>query len=548
MHILIDLQSCQNGSRNRGIGRYALSISRALIVRGGRQHHFSILLSDRFSDAVSDIRAKLVDILPVENIHVLNQIPRTSAADISNAWRKEAAQRIRQLAISHLDPDVVFDPSPLEGLWDDTTTSASRGRHINVVTLHDLIPLSDREQLLPADNDFHAYLRLLEEVRRADAILAVSSYTRNEAVRLLDIGPEKVFVAELGSDQDTFKPSLMEDSESVAALARIGISKKFVLNTSPLEQRKNIEGLIAGFGQLPAELRDQYELVIIGRFDDYARNYISGLATAEGISLDRIILPGYVSDSDLALLYSRCEAFVFPSLSEGFGLPALEAMACGAPVIGSNQTSIPEVIGRDDLLFSPLDPVDIRDKLQRVLTDEKYNSALRGYGQKRAATFTWEATADKALRAMEASYARKKQAVEVGATSFSAPLRKVAFFWPGPRKGSRIEGVARRLLQIFSKETDLLVVHDSTIEKDDWMVANVQFRPSSWLACSEAQSYRLIHLLASDSGQEALERMVEGYGTAIVVDDIEARGRNSRRRYGRWTLCLDMGQQDSPRR
>lgn len=523
MHILIDLQSCQNGSRNRGIGRYALSITRAIIARGRHQHSFSVLLSDRFSETVSDIRKRLADILPVENIHVLNQLSRTSAADVSNAWRNEAAQRLRQLAIRQLDPDVVFDPSPLEGLWDDTRTSASQGRHINVATLHDLIPLSNREQLLPADNDFHAYLRLLEEVRRADAILAVSSYTKSEAVRLLNIDATKIFVAELGSDESIFRPSRPTDSASAALLSRLGISRKFILNTSPLEQRKNVEGLIAGYGQLPIELRDQYELVIIGRFDDYARNYISGLAAAEGVPLEQVILPGYVSDSELALLYSRCEAFVFPSLAEGFGLPALEAMACGAPVIGSNLTSIPEVIGRDDLLFDPRDPMDLRLRLQQVLTDDVFRSNVRAYGQRRAATFTWEATADKALRAMEASYAKKIHTGEVYANSCSSTLRKVAFFWPEPRKNSRVEGVARRLLQVFSETTAFVVVHDSTIDKDDWMAANVEFRPSSWLECGEAESYRFVHLVPSDSDQQALEWMVDRHGTTIVIDDIQIR-------------------------
>lgn len=522
MHIVIDLQSCQNGSRNRGIGRYALSLTRALITRGQPDHTFSVVLSDLFADSVTDVRRRLSDILSVDHIHVLHMLPRNSAADAANAWRTQAAHQVRQHAITDLRPDIVFDPSPLEGLWDDTTTSVWQGRHVNVVTLHDLIPLTNRAQHLPADEDFQAYLRRLEQVRKADVILAVSSHTRNDAIRHLGVDPRKVIVAELGSDNSIFAPK-KSNTDVTNLLRRLGVSKKFILNTSPLEHRKNVEGMIAGYAQLSSELRDQHELVIVGRFDDYATKYIAGLATAEGVDPTQVILPGYVSDDELSSLYSRCEAFVFPSLSEGFGLPALEAMACGAPVIGSNLTSIPEVIGRDDLLFDPRDPVDIARRLERLLTDEIFRADVRAYGIRRSANFTWDTTADKALSAMAAAFHDKAtHAPSTPDAIGTAWPSNVALIWPSSNKGDRLQGVARRLCQLIAEKSALTVVEESAIDKDEWMAANLEFRPTAWLDSVEAASHRIVHLIASDAKQHAVGLIIKHYGIVIVADEINA--------------------------
>ena len=118
---------------------------------------------------------------------------------------------------------------------------------------------------------------------------------------------------------------------------------------------------------------------------------------------------GYVPDEDLRLLYASCSAFVFPSFHEGFGLPVLEAMACGAPVIGSNCTSIPEIINRKDALFDPRQPQDIANRLAEVLLNADLRQSLKTWGLERARMFTWEASARKALQAFEELHAKRKK-------------------------------------------------------------------------------------------------------------------------------------------
>jgi glycosyltransferase involved in cell wall biosynthesis len=125
------------------------------------------------------------------------------------------------------------------------------------------------------------------------------------------------------------------------------------------------------------------------------------------MAADELILPGFVSDADLVALYNLAKVFVFPSWHEGFGLPVLEAMACGTAVIAANTSSLPEVVGREDALFDPMDGVSIASSLGRVLTDESFRADLRAYGPRRARMFSWSETAGRALEAFETSARRR---------------------------------------------------------------------------------------------------------------------------------------------
>jgi hypothetical protein len=153
---------------------------------------------------------------------------------------------------------------------------------------------------------------------------------------------------------------------------------------------------------LPADLRAGHQLLIASRLTDHDRVQLEKHAQSNGLAANELILTGYVSDDMLIALYSAAALFVFPSLHEGFGLPALEAMACGTPVIGSNSTSIPEVIGLEEAMFDPRRPEAIAAKMAEVLGDPAFGARLRTHGRTQAARFSWDNTARRALRALEA--------------------------------------------------------------------------------------------------------------------------------------------------
>ena len=141
--------------------------------------------------------------------------------------------------------------------------------------------------------------------------------------------------------------------------------------TAGIDHRKNIEGLIHGYALLPDEIRRNHHLAIVCAAQAESISAIKQHARKQG-GEDEFLLTGFVSDEDLLVLYNICSGFCFPSFHEGFGLPALEAMQCGAATIGSNASSIPEVIGRTDALFDPHDKIDIARLLHRLLTDANY--------------------------------------------------------------------------------------------------------------------------------------------------------------------------------
>ena len=169
-------------------------------------------------------------------------------------------------------------------------------------------------------------------------------------------------------------PREISKSDEEALRARFGLSRRYVMYTGGIDFRKNIDGLIEAYAKLSAELRAKFQLAIVCSVHPEERAKISRQAAKCGLRDDELVLTGFVPDDDLVNLYNLCHAFVFPSLYEGFGLPALEAMACGAAVIGSNKSSIPEVIGRQDALFDPSRPADITEALERLLL------ALEGHG------------------------------------------------------------------------------------------------------------------------------------------------------------------------
>ena len=188
---------------------------------------------------------------------------------------------------------------------------------------------------------------------------------------------------------------------------RCALRGPFLMYTGAIDHRKNIEGLIRAGARLAPALRRAHQLAIVCAVQPHHRSALEQLAHAHGLAGSELVLTGFVAEDDLARLYNLCTAFVFPSWHEGFGLPALEAMACGRAVIGANTSSVPEVIGRGDALFDPHDEADMAERMAQVLGDAAFRAQLEHHGLERPRRFSWEATADRALQAMLAWHARR---------------------------------------------------------------------------------------------------------------------------------------------
>lgn len=404
MRIVIDLQSCQSGSRKGGIGRYSLSLAKEMI-RQSRGHDFWVVLNSLFPAEIRKIRSELIDLLPPDRIKTFHIHGPIAEAHKDNKTRFAVAALARENFIESLRPDFVHVSSLFEGLYEETVTSVGLigDPRRTAITLYDLIPLVEKEKYLGPPFVYEYYMTKIAYLKKAGLALSISEFSRLEGIELLGLSDSNVINIS-SAISPFFKKVSVSVSDELRLKQRLGIRKKFLMYTSSYDQRKNQEGLIKGFAMLPAEQRKDYQIVFVGNGWDAAYQHLRKIAVSSGLSADDIIFPGYITDEDLRLLYSMTSLFVFPSFREGFGLPVLEAMSCGAPTIGSNTTSIPEVIGRSDALFDPSNPNSIGEKIGRALFDEGFRRSLADHAMPQASKFSWTRSASAALDAIESHF------------------------------------------------------------------------------------------------------------------------------------------------
>lgn len=403
MRILIDLQGAQSTSRFRGIGRYSLSLALAMARNAGK-HEIWLALNSAFPESILHIRNAFDGLIEPDRIRVFEIPTPASGCDLTNLWRVHAAEKIREHFIQQLMPDVVHISSLFEGYKDDAVTSvgAYASGICTAVTLYDLIPLLNPQDYLVDDVHRETYLRKVESLKKANLLLAISESTQREAIDALGLSPAKLVNISAAADE-RFRLLTLTTVRSNELRNHYGINRKMVMYApGGFDSRKNFENLISAYSMLSSALRATHQLVIVGNIDSDRHSYLRALAKQAGLTKDEYVIPGYMSDDELVEFYNLSTLFIFPSKHEGFGLPVLEAMSCGTPVIGSNVTSVPEVIGLSEALFDPFSPHDIAEKMTQVLCNEPLANKLRAHGLDRAKKFTWDECGKRAINALEA--------------------------------------------------------------------------------------------------------------------------------------------------
>jgi len=262
-------------------------------------------------------------------------------------------------------------------------------RGARVVTLHDLAFLRHPHSF-PASQRWRLRWLVPANARHAAAVITGSEYSKRDIQAAYGIPSERIAVVHDAPDP-RFR-SVRDGAALTALRRRLGIRTRYVLYVGRLNPRKNLVGLLRAFERVRPRLSEPVQLVIAGQ-PDFQTEQLDANIAASACRAD-VIRTGYVSDADLPALHSAAAVFVYPSLFEGFGLPPLEAMACGTPVICSSAGSLPEVVGDAALLVRPGNVEDLVEALLRVLSEPDLRATLERRGLERAASFTWRAAAE----------------------------------------------------------------------------------------------------------------------------------------------------------
>jgi len=347
-----------------GIGRYTYNLVQAL-TKAAPEDSFVLLHNPKLVNTRYDLET-----LQSPNLEIVAiEVPTFSLAE---QWRLPSIVRGLRLDLFHspyyIKPYLLLCPS--------------------VVTIHDLIPKL-YPQYLPSlwkRAIFEVAIRLA--VASTRRVISVSQSTRDDLVRLLGVAPFKVSVIPEGVDT-RFKPA---DEKAIFNLRqKHNLPVGYILYLGTNKPHKNLARLVGAF----AKAKTERKLVLAGKEDP---RYSEAHEVTKQLGLqDRVVFLGRVSEDDLPALYSGAALFVFPSLYEGFGLPLLEAMACGVPVISSSTSSLPEIAGQAAVMVDPLDLSQLARALERVLGDSNLRASMREEGLEQAAQFSWERTAVETL-------------------------------------------------------------------------------------------------------------------------------------------------------
>jgi glycosyltransferase involved in cell wall biosynthesis len=540
MRLIIDMQGCQAENAKRGIGRYTISLVKEMILQSDQNSVF-LLLNNAFPDSVEYLQETFFQFLPTENILTYNSLAYSGT--YSNNDRHIIMEVILETYIAKLNPDVILVTSLFEGYNNSAVSSIKK--FINDIPvaaiLYDLIPLIYQDHYLKDPQYKHWYSNKLEQLKQADLLLAISNSTAQEAMTYLDIPPAKLVNISSACDEQfkSFETTIEQQSYLKETFS---IARPFLLYTGGLDYRKNIDGLISAYAALPQRLRNSHQLVIVCAIGSREQQSYQKLGKEKNLAQDELVFTGFVSENDLVLLYNACKLFVFPSWHEGFGLPILEAMSCGKAVIGADTSSIPEVIGCKDMLFTAFSNDAITEKIIQVLDDSDCIKRYETHGLLQSQKFSWQQSAERAWQAINRIDIKSNICRPLLNTDGSKP--RLAFVAPLPPLKSGISEYSADLLAELHQYYDIDVI---TVQAGlDAVIVNENFNVKSvdWFRRHNLNYDRVLYQIGNSDFHSHMFQLIADIPGVIVLHDFYLSGvivnmeSQSEVHHGKWAKSL----------
>ena len=536
MKLLVDMFPAQSLSRLRDIGRYTRLLVASLAQTSG-DNQLVVLADPNYSQSFEKLRQEFTRLLPRGSFLPYSHEPIIGSGK-ARKLQTIAAECLKKQAFDMVNPDMVLYPSLFEfrhnehGIVpfpDAVFPSAKRA-----AILYDFIPFIFQNEYSLDKAAKNEYYEILSQLNKFDLFLSISETTRQDAINLLGISSEKI-INILGAPNPIFSKKELSEVEKSQVLDRFGVSRPFIFYVSGDDFRKNKAGLIRAYAKLPREVIASHQLVINSGEENI--NGLLKLAIGFGLSVKDIILLPRVDDNDLINLLNLCKLFVFPSLYEGFGLPILDAMACGAPVIAANNSSLPDVIGRSDALFDASNEDEITAAILKAVNDDAFRWDLSAYGLQRARQFSWESSANQTWDRIGSLLDRKSDfPVEIDNNRL-----RIAYVSPLPPQRSGISEYSADLLPYLVKYFNVDLFVDIGIDVDENIKRQFQIFPLTQLLANKENYATVVYQQGNSAFHSHMQQLQQQFPGVVVLHDFFLSHLVAHETVpsGTFTKCLD---------
>ncbi|URM31142.1 glycosyltransferase [Cytobacillus firmus] len=489
MNIAFDRSYTLKNSKYRGIGRYCDNLISTIVKN--YPGHFYFDFFPHQNDSEENLKAEVREFIKTNKI------------------------------------DIFLLTSPFEFFNIDMLDKTLYGNTKAAVILYDLIPLIYPNAYLNSPHLKERYLRILDFIKSCDIIFAISEHTKKDAVRLANINPDKIKVIYGGVDRQ-FRVVPKINKQGI--MKKYKITKPYVLCTGGIDFRKNLNLLINSFATVNRKLAWGYQLVIVCAANEQEKQQLYNYAASKGINNNDIILTGYIPNMDLVLLYNLAEAFAFPSLYEGLGFPVLEAMACGLPVLTSNNSSLDEIASDAAYKVDPNNAVKISNGLMELLINKKLQNKLRRKGIIHSSRFNWNKTSNLVMQSLM-SFPLKNNTEEkflpnIVSAENDKSRKKVAVFSPLPPLESGISIYFKNILDELSKHYDISIFIDEGYipEKNISHNKNINIYNHSTFEEKKNEYSHIIYQMGNSLYHAYMLPYMQKYKGVIILHDLNLHG------------------------
>lgn len=495
-------------AQNRGMGRYALALTKEIVRRGPR-HDFFYLLNGRL---LPNSKPLLHEIDQLPGRPILFEGPTLGADCAARAARERVADLMRCDRVETLSPDVYHVWSLFEGdaIFGEAVPWLTLPRvPVTSVTTYDLIPALFPDAYLGDSISRAAFNRNLAVARRFDLHLTISDATKRDVERIMRVDPPRVI--NMSGDVDPFFRMLAPEERRHGAIwSRLG-ERAFLLYVGGPDFRKNIFGILDAFATIAETLPERYDLVLVLSLDGETTARLLARAATLGIA-ERVVVTGFVDDPTLRELYNACSLFLFPSIYEGLGMPVIEAMRCGAPVLVGDNSSLVEIVPDPELRFDAGDPKAMAAAMRRALTDPIALARMRAYSAERAAEFGWNRSADVALASWSDAVAAARSVTR------TQRLPRVAMFTPLPGEKTGVADYAADFSPALARHAEMELFTDDVlaIELD---CVDVPVRHHSEFAARVAQYDAVVYQLGNSPYHHYMLPYMRRHPGVVVLHD-----------------------------